>query len=416
MGKTFAEKVFAKYSGNENIKAGEIVYVSPNRVISHDNTAAILKTFKKIGVDKVWDNEKIVIVLDHVVPAASSKHAENHKSIREFVKEQNIKHFYDVGEGICHQVFPEKGHAVPGTLILGSDSHTTTYGTFGAFSAGIGRTELACIYAVGKLWMKVPESYKIIVTGEFPKGVTSKDLILKIIGTIGADGADYKSVEFSGETIKNMSISERMTLCNMAIEMGGKNGVVEFDDKTEEWLKNKVDSYDIIRADEDAEYEKILEFDVSELSPQIAKPHTVDNVSDIEEVEGERVHQILLGTCTNGRLEDLRIAAEILKGKKISEDTRMLVFPASQKVYIEAVKDGTISDLAEAGAIIMNPGCGPCLGAHEGVLAEGEKCLSTANRNFKGRMGNKEAFVYLGSPAAAAASALTGKITDPRKI
>ncbi len=417
MGKTFVEKVFEKKVGRE-VKVGEIVTVEPDFVLSHDNTAAIIGKFKKMGAQKVKYPERMVVVLDHVVPASQEKYALNHLIIREFVKEQGVKHFYDVNSegGICHQVLSEKGYALPGYVILGADSHTTTYGAFGAFSAGIGRSEVAAIWATGEIWLKVPESYKIIIKGSVPEGITAKDIILHIIGEIGADGATYKSVEFTGEVVKNMSQSSRMVLANMAAEMGAKNGYIAPDEKTMEWIGERAKGkYEVIYPDEDAIYEKTLEFDVTNLAPQVAAPHTVDNVFPVTEYEGKKIHQALIGTCTNGRLEDLEMAAKILKGRKIHKDVRLLVLPASWEVYKEALKRGIIEILIDAGAIILNSGCGPCLGAHEGVLAKGEVAISTSNRNFKGRMGSKEAEIFLASPYTVAASAIEGKIADPRK-
>ena len=415
MGKTFTEKILALKSGKKSTVAGEIVTVSPDIVLSHDNTAAISKKFKQIGVKTVKYPGKIVVPLDHCVPAASEKYASNHKIIREFVKEQAIENFYDINTGVCHQILPEKGHVLPGTLILGADSHTTTYGAFGAFSAGIGRSEVASIWATDKIWLKVPETIKINIKGKIPLGVYPKDIILYIIGNLGADGVLYKAVEFSGNVVKEMSISGRMTLCNMAVEMGAKNGYVEPDEKTVQWLSSRTgEKYEIIKSDSDANFEKVINFEVDELQPQIACPHTVDNVKSVSEVKGIKIDQALIGTCTNGRIEDLKIASEVLKGRKISKNTRLLVFPASMEVYAEAMELGIFQELVKSGAVIMNPGCGPCLGAHEGVLAPGEICLSTANRNFKGRMGCKEAEVYLASPATVAASALCGEITDIR--
>jgi len=415
MGKTFTEKILALKSGKKSTVAGEIVTVSPDIVLSHDNTAAISKKFKQIGVKTVKYPGKIVVPLDHCVPAASEKYASNHKIIREFVKEQAIENFYDINTGVCHQILPEKGHVLPGTLILGADSHTTTYGAFGAFSAGIGRSEVASIWATDKIWLKVPETIKINIKGKIPLGVYPKDIILYIIGNLGADGVLYKAVEFSGNVVKEMSISGRMTLCNMAVEMGAKNGYVEPDEKTVQWLSSRTgEKYEIIKSDSDANFEKVINFEVDELQPQIACPHTVDNVKSVSEVKGIKIDQALIGTCTNGRIEDLKIASEVLKGRKISKNTRLLVFPASMEVYAEAMELGIFQELVKSGAVIMNPGCGPCLGAHEGVLAPGEICLSTANRNFKGRMGCKEAEVYLASPATVAASALCGEITDVR--
>jgi len=412
---TFAQKILAKKAGLDSVDVGQIVEVEPDFCLSHDNTAAIAKIFCRIGVDKVKCPERFVIVLDHTVPASTEKYAQGHKEIREFVQEQGILNFYDAGVGICHQVLPEKGFALPGKLILGSDSHTTTYGAFGAFSAGIGRSEMAVLYATGKIWLKTPASFKIVVTGSLQEPVTSKDLILKIIGEIGADGALYRSVELVGEAIDAMSLASRMVLSNMAVEMGAKNGYIAPDEKTLSFLEGRAAAdYTPVYPDLDAEYEKTLEFDASSLTPQVAKPHTVDNVVPATEVEGTRIDQALLGTCTNGRLEDLRLAAKILKGKLIAKNVRMLVLPASQEVLLQALAEGLIETFVQAGAMVLNPGCGPCLGAHQGVLAPGEVCLSTANRNFKGRMGSRDAEIYLASPSTVAASAITGTITDPR--
>jgi len=415
MGKTFAEKILALKSGKKSVIAGEIVTVSPDVVLSHDNTAAISKKFKQIGVKKVKHSEKIVIPLDHCIPAASEKYASNHKTIREFVQEQKIENFYDINTGVCHQVLPEKGHVLPGTLILGADSHTTTYGAFGAFSAGIGRSEVASIWATDEIWLKVPETIKINIEGDIPSGLYPKDIILHIIGNLGADGVLYKAVEFGGKVVREMSISGRMTLCNMAVEMGAKNGYVQPDEKTIKWLSSRTNKkYRVIKSDLDAKFEKIINYDISKLEPQIACPHTVDNVRSVSEVIGTKIDQALIGTCTNGRIEDLKIASEILKGKRISNKVRLLIFPASMEIYAEAMELGIFQELVRSGAVIMNPGCGPCLGAHEGVLAPGEVCLSTANRNFRGRMGCKEAEVYLASPATVAASSLCGEITNVR--
>ena len=417
MGHTFVEKILARKAGLENVVPGQIVTVRPDKLLTHDNTAAISKKFRQIGVERVADPSINVIVLDHVAPAANETYATNHKIIREFVAAQGISAFYDVGEGICHQVLPEKGHAWPGAVIVGSDSHTPTHGAFGAFSAGIGRTEAAAVMATGQIWLRVPESLRIIVSGKLPPRVSAKDLILYIIGDVRADGATYKAVEFAGETIREMSVAGRMVLTNMAAEMGAKNAVVEPDAKTRAWLQGRVTvPYEEIHADPGAEYERVLEYDVSDLVPQVAKPHTVDNVVPVTEVAGTPINQALIGTCTNGRLEDLAAAAEILRGKSVSPSVRLLVLPASREVLLAAIERGYVSDLVSAGATLLNPGCGPCLGAHEGAMAPGEVTLSTANRNFKGRMGSKEAFIYLSSPSTVAASALTGVITDPRGV
>ncbi len=417
MGQTFAQKILAQKAGLETVEPGQIVTVRPDKLLTHDNTAAIAKIFREIGVERLARPEISVIVLDHVVPAATEGHARNHQQIRQFVKEQGVTSFYDVGEGICHQVLPEKGHALPGYLIVGSDSHTTTHGAFGAFAAGIGRTEAAAVMATGEIWLMVPESFRITVEGEVPKGVYAKDLILHIIGELRADGADYRAVEFTGPVIKEMSVASRMVLCNMAAEMGAKIGVVESDDKTRAWLKGRSDvDFEKVSADPEAAYERVIEYDVSGLLPQVARRHTVDNVVPITEVIGTKVDQALIGTCTNGRLEDLQVAAQVLRGRKIAPMTRLLTLPASREVLSAALAEGIIADLVTAGAVILNPGCGPCLGAHEGVMAPGEVTISTANRNFKGRMGCKEAEIYLASPATVAASALAGEIVDPREF
>jgi 3-isopropylmalate/(R)-2-methylmalate dehydratase large subunit len=414
---TFAQKILAEKAGRDSIDVGRIVEIEPDVCLSHDNTAAIAKTFAKIGVDRVKDPDKFVIVLDHTVPASEEKYALNHKEIREFVARNGIQRFYDVGVGICHQVLPEKGFALPGRLILGSDSHTTTYGAFGAFAAGIGRSEMAVLYATSKIWLKTPASFKVVAHGELADPVTAKDLILQIIGSIGADGALYKSVEYTGEAVEAMSLGSRMVLSNMAIEMGAKNGYCAPDDKTYAYLESRAETeYIPVFPDDDAEYEQVLEFDAASLEPQVAAPHSVDNVSPVRDVAGTPIQQGLLGTCTNGRIEDLRLAAKILESKKLAKGVRLLVLPASQEILLDALREGLIDTFVKAGALLLNPGCGPCLGAHQGVLAPGEACISAANRNFKGRMGSAEAAIYLGSPATVAASVVTGVITDPREL
>jgi len=424
MGKTFAEKVLAHKAGLDSVTPGQIVTVKPDKLLTHDNTSDIAAKFRKIGADRVADPAMNVIVLDHVTPAANETYAASHKATRGFVMGQGITAFYDIGEGICHQVLPEKGHAWPGAVIVGSDSHTPTHGAFGAFAAGIGRTEAAAVMATGKIWLRVPETLRVIVNGRLPPRLSAKDVILHIIGDLRADGATYCSVEFAGETIRTMSVASRMVLCNMAAEMGAKNAVVEPDDTTLKWLAGRTpwDSETLHRcaatfcADPDAAYARVVEYDVSDLAPQVAKPHTVDNVVPVTEVAGVKIDQALIGTCTNGRLEDLAAAAEILRGKHIASSVRLLVLPASREVLLAAIERGIIADLVAAGATLLNPGCGPCLGAHEGCMAPGEVTISTANRNFKGRMGSKEAFTYLGSPATVAASALAGVIADPGGI
>jgi 3-isopropylmalate/(R)-2-methylmalate dehydratase large subunit len=387
-----------------------------NVAMTHDLTGPLsVESFKKIGVKKVWDPEKIVVIFDHQVPADSIEAAQNHIIMREFVKKQGINNFYDVNEGVCHQVLPEKGHILPGEVVVGTDSHTCTHGALGAFATGIGSTDMAMVFATGKLWFKVPETIKFQIEGSLNDYVSAKDVILNIIGKIGADGATYKACEFSGETTKEMSISERMVLCNMAIEMGGKTGLVEPDDKTIKYLEgcsNK--KYEIMKTDDDAKSLQTMQIDVSNLEPQIACPNHVDNVKSISEVEGINVDQVFLGSCTNGRLEDLRTAAQIIKGQHIAKNVRMLVIPASREIYTKAMDEGLLKIFVDSGALICNPCCGPCLGGHVGLLGAGEVSLSTSNRNFKGRQGSPDAEVYLSSAAVAAASAIKGSLMDPR--
>jgi len=416
LGKTFSEKILGLKAGRE-VQAGDVVTVSPDTILSHDNSAAIIKEFEKLGVKNVKAPQKLVIILDHVVPASSEKYAANHKAIREFVAEQRIPNFFDVSEGICHQVFSENGFALPGKLILGADSHTTSYGAFGAFSAGIGRSEVASLWATDEIWLKVPETIRVEINGTLSAGVYAKDVILKIIGDEGSDRANYKAVEFAGEAVRGFSLASRLVLANMAAEMGAKNGYCEPDEKTVQWLENRAkDDYSGVTSDPDASYEAVLEHDISSLEPQVACPHTVDNVKPISEVEGTGFHQALIGTCTNGRLEDLEVAARILKGKKVHPQVRTLIIPASRQEYVQALKKGVIEIFADAGCIVLNPGCGPCLGAHQGILAPGEVAMSTANRNFRGRMGSRDSEIYLASPATVAASSVEGKIADPRKF
>ncbi|MBF0545536.1 MAG: 3-isopropylmalate dehydratase large subunit [Candidatus Riflebacteria bacterium] len=414
MGKTMAEKILAKAAKTKDVSPGDLLDVYPHVAMSHENAGLVSKVYKSIGVSKLYDPDRIVIIFDHRVPAESSKTAEGHKAVREFVKASGIKNFFDINVGICHQVLPEKGFCRPGEVLVGTDSHTTTHGSFGTFSTGIGATEMAAVWATGKLWMMVPESLKVVTKGHFKPGVYAKDLILFIIGKLRADGADYKSVEFYGEAISEMSISSRMVLTNLSMEMGAKAAMVAPDKKTTDFVKSVTPKpFEVITADSDAHYWQTLEVDLGSLVPQIACPHEVDNVKPIHEVAGKQIHQALLGSCTNGRLEDLEIGAKILSGRKINPDVRMIVIPASWNVYREAMDKGILRTYIDAGAVIVNPGCGPCLGAHEGLLAPGERCISSTNRNFKGRMGSTEAEVYLASPAVVASSAIAGKITAP---
>jgi 3-isopropylmalate/(R)-2-methylmalate dehydratase large subunit len=411
------EKILANSAVKPEVTPGEIVEANIDVAMTHDLTGPLaIKSFHQIGTKKVWDNNKVVIILDHLVPASSVISAGLHKIVRNFAEEQNIKNFYDVGRGgVCHQVMPERGHVRPGEVIVGSDSHTCTYGAFGAFATGIGSTEMAAVFATGKLWFKVPKVIKVDVSGKFQKLVSSKDLTLKIVGTIGADGAIYKGLVFSGSTIQDMTIDSRMVLTNMAVEMGAKVGIIEPDQKTLDYVKARTSMpFNSVNSDQDATYEKVVNIDISDLEPQVAVPHSVDNVKCVSEVEDIEINQGFIGSCTNGRLEDLRDAAKILKGKKIAKSVRLIVIPASQEIYLMAINEGLINLLMDAGATISNPNCGPCLGGHMGIMADGEACISTSNRNFIGRMGSTKSYVYLASPATVAASAITGKITDPR--
>jgi 3-isopropylmalate/(R)-2-methylmalate dehydratase large subunit len=418
MGKTISEKILARASGLEEVLAGEIVKASVDVAMMPDLTTILaVNAMKAMGVERVWDPERVVAILDHVAPASTLMAATVHRDIRRWAKEQNLKHLYGVESGVCHQVLPEKGHVKPGYLVIGADSHTCTHGAFGAFATGVGSTDMGAILATGKIWLRVPETIKVQVEGELPQLVTPKDVILKTAGLIGADGATYNALEFHGDTISNMSVSGRMTLCNMAIELGGKAGIVEPDDKTYAYLRERTDGvFHPVFADDDASYRMVQDVPVDDLEPQIACPHKVDNVKPISEVAGTKIDQSFIGSCTNGRLEDLKIAASILKGKKIHPDVRLLIVPASQSVYLEALDAGIIRDLVEAGAMFSNPSCGACFGGHIGLLAPGEVGLTTSNRNFRGRQGSPESEVYLSSPAVAAASAVAGVITDPREL
>jgi homoaconitate hydratase family protein len=419
MGATFAEKMLAKKSGNESVVPGQIVTVKPDHLLMHDNAAPITsKITTELEEYGVVDPNLPIIVLDHVIPASSEKTAINHQKIREFVDKFKIKNFFDIGCGICHQIVVEKGLGLPGMIILGSDSHTCSYGAVGCFSTGIDRTEAAALILTGETWLKVPFSIKMTLKGELKPPVSAKDLILHIIGDMRADGATYNSVEYHGE-IGSLNIEERFTMANMGVEMGAKLSIFPVDDVTKNYFDSigvAHDSYDPYWADSDARYILEKEYDLSQVEPVVAFPHTVDNVKPISEAAGIPVNQCLVGTCTNGRLGDLEAAANIIKGKKVHPKTRLLVLPASNTIYQEAIDKGLIKTFLEAGAVILPCGCGPCLGAHQGALAPGEKCISTANRNFKGRMGCKDAEIYLGSPATVAASALIGVISDPREV
>jgi 3-isopropylmalate/(R)-2-methylmalate dehydratase large subunit len=414
------EKILAQASGKQVVHPDEIVDANVDMIMVHDLTGPLaVEAFKKIGVKKVWDNKKVVVILDHQVPAESIKAAELHKTMRQFAEDQRLR-IYDIGRGgICHQVMPEKGHVIPGTVIVGADSHTCTYGAFGAFATGIGSTEAAAVFATGEIWLKVPRAIKVNVTGQFQEYVTPKDLILSIIGLVSVEGALYKSVEFTGPTIKSMSIAGRMTLCNMAVEMGAKNGIIEPDETTRKFLEGRVKTlpnFEALKSDKHAVYERTIEFDVLKMEPQVACPSSVDNVKPISEVGNIPIEQAFIGSCTNGRIEDLRLAAQVLRGKRVKDNVRALVIPASQEVYKQASNEGLLEIFTDAGAIVCGSACGPCLGGHIGLLAADEACISTSNRNFIGRMGSAQASIFLASPATVAASAVKGKITDPRKL
>jgi len=411
------EKILARASGRERVQAGEIVNAKVDVAMIHDLTGPrVADSFATLGAEKVWDKSKIVIIFDHHVPPPTVENAEGQKRLREFIKKYGFINVYDGGTGICHQVLPEKGHVWPGAVVVGTDSHMTTHGAFGAFSTGIGHTEMACVLALGELWFKVPEVLKFNITGKMPQMVMAKDLMLKIASEIGEEGALYKVTEFAGPVIREMSIDGRMVLCNMSVEVGAKASFIEPDEKTLAYIRERTEkSYPPITTDDDYEYEDIIDIDVSNLEPLIAAPHSIANVKSVNELEGVEIDQVLIGTCTGGRMEDLRIAAKILKGHRVNRNTRLIVIPASAEIYLQAVKEGLINTFIEAGAIICPPGCGPCFGGHMGVLAAGEICLSTGNRNFKGRMGSIDSLIYLASPATAAASAIKGRITDPRK-
>jgi 3-isopropylmalate dehydratase large subunit len=418
MDMTFAEKILQKYSGEKFVETNQIVNVKPDHLLTHDNTAAIIdKIDSELNEYGIFSNDMPIIVLDHVIPAASEKTALNHKKIRNFVKNFKIKNFFDIGIGICHQIVVEKGFALPGKLILGSDSHTCSYGAVGTFSTGIDRTEAASLLLTGQTWLKIPKSIKISLKNKLQMGVYPKDLILTIIGNISASGANYCSVEFHGD-INQFSIEDRFTITNMGIEMGAKNSVFPIDDVTINYLNSigiKKGNYDIINPDQNANYFKEYKYDLAEIEPMIACPHSVDNVKSVDELQGLEIQQCFIGTCTNGRISDLDIAAKILKDKKINKNVRLIILPASKQIYQKALDLGIIKTLLRSGAVILPPGCGPCLGAHQGALAPGEKCISTANRNFKGRMGCKDAEIYLASPATVASSAIHGKITNPKE-
>ncbi len=426
MGMTIVEKILARATGRASVGVGEVVEPAVDLAMSHENAALVINQFNEVykgtGLEaRIWAPSRVAIIFDHRVPAESSKTATNQKKIREFVATQHITRFHDVRAdegGICHQILPEYGYVRPGSVVVGTDSHTTSHGALGAFAFGIGATEMASVWALGKvLNVEVPATIKVVVGGRLPAHVLPKDLILHLVGLLTAEGANFRVIEFHGDTIRRMPTSGRLTICNMSVEAGATSGIVPADDETERYLREEAGVEGLVEhavLDADAHYAQVIEIDAATLAPQIACPHTVDNVKPVDQVAGTKINQIVIGSCTNGRLDDLEIAAHILKGRKIASGVRMLVFPASWRIYKEAMKRGYLMDLADAGAVIVNPGCGCCLGVHQGALGDGEVALSTTNRNFKGRMGNPQAEVYLCSPAVAAVSAARGVISDPR--
>ena len=418
MGKTFAEKVLARAAGATEATPGQVLDVYPDLYMSPNASWRCIRTMEKLGTDQIYDVDRIAMVMDHIAPAQTVKTADDQRICREYAALRGIKKFYDVDAGIAHLVLSEEGHIRPGMVVIGSDSHTTIYGALGAFGTGVGFSELTAAWVTGKIWMKVPQSLKVVIEGPLARGSSAKDVMLKLIGDLTADGATYMSVEFHGSYIEGLSVSDRMTLCNLAMELGAKNGFVRPDEITRNYLSGRgvaPDQYAEIHADTDAVYAKSVTIDGRNLGPQIACPHQVDNVKPIEQVAGTKVNQVFIGSCANAKYEDLVEAAAILKGRKIAPTVRLLVSPASKEIVARIVKDGTYSILLEAGALITNPGCSACAG-DGGVMADGEVTLSTANRNFQGRMGSYNAEIYLGSPAVAAATAVTGVITDPREF
>lgn len=419
MGMTMTQKILAAHAGLESVKAGQLIEANLDLVLGNDITTPVaVNEFKKFGTDKVFSKSQIAIVPDHFTPNKDIKAAEQVKYIREFANKMEIENFFEVGEmGIEHCLVPEKGLAVAGDVVIGADSHTCTYGALGAFSTGIGSTDMAAGMATGKCWFKVPSALKFVLKNKPAKWISGKDIILHIIGMIGVDGALYKSMEFVGDGLQYLSMDDRFTMANMAIEAGGKNGIFPVDDKTEEYLKEHTKRvWKKYEADVDAEYDEVYEIDLSTLRPTVSFPHLPDNTRTIDNTGDVKIDQVVIGSCTNGRISDLRVARDILKGKKVDKSVRCIVIPGTQKIYLQALEEGIIKDLIEAGAAVSTPTCGPCLGGHMGILAKGERCVSTTNRNFVGRMGHVESEVYLASPAVAAASAITGKITDPELV
>ena len=414
MGQTFAEKIFARKAKVSKVLPGEIVTLSPDVVMTLDADAEIMYRFQQLGLKKVWAPERIACFLDHYAPASTLRTATLHKRLRDFAREQGINKFYDVGEGLAHELMIAKGHVLPGEFVVGTDSHTPSYGSIGAFSPGVGASDMLSIWATGELWFKVPESVKIVFQGKIPKGVYAKDLILEVIRHFTAKGCTYMCAEFMGETLKELNIAERIVLANLSVEMGVKATYVQVDEVTRAFVDRHHRDYDPVIPDVDASYKASFLLDVEALTPRVACPHSVDNVKPLSELVGKEIHQAFIGTCTSGRLEELEVAAKILKGRRIPAGVRLLIAAASRDILLQAMGLGYIQDLVAAGATLIPPGCGPCMGVHEGLLGDGERCISTANRNFIGRMGSQHAEIYLGSAATVAASARTGVLADPR--
>jgi 3-isopropylmalate dehydratase large subunit len=411
------EKILAKAAGKDKVQTGEIVNCKIDFAEINDLYLQTVYSFYEMGGRKVWDNEKIAFVFDHYSPAPTIKTAQIHKEMRAFAREQNLKYHFDINKGVCHQVMPEAGVVWPGMILVATDSHTTTHGAFGAFGTGLGATDMATVLISGELWFRVPEIIKIEINGQLQRGVYAKDVILHILGKLKADAAVYKAIEFCGSYVDNLGVADRMTICNMAVEMGAKTAYMRPNDKVLEYLRERTDKdFIIYETDGDFQYSETYVFEVNELSPQLAAPHSVDNVIPIDEVKKIKVDQAFIGSCTGGRLEDIGEAFRILDGKKVHADTRLVIIPASTEVYQKAIKLGYVQSLMAAGATFTASGCGPCLGTHAGLLAEGEVCITATNRNFPGRMGSTGAQIYLGSPASVAAAALKGEITDPREI
>jgi 3-isopropylmalate/(R)-2-methylmalate dehydratase large subunit len=416
---TVTEKILATHAGREHVSPGELVNARIDVIMGHDlSTPLAIHEMEAIGANKVFDPDKIILVPDHFTPNKDVKAAENCKRMRTFARQQGISHYYEVGEmGIAHALLPEKGLVLPGDVVVGGDSHTCTYGAVGAFATGIGSTDLAAAMLTGQLWFKVPGSRKFVYHGLLQEWVDAKDLILFTIGDIGVDGALYEAMEFTGEVIEHLPMSGRFTMANMAVEAGAKNGIFEVDDTTLEYLKNRAQRpYKVFRSDEDADYNEVKEYDVSTIEPLVAFPHQPSNVRPVSEAEDINIDQVVIGSCTNGRIEDLRIAAQVLRGNKVSPNVRLIIIPATQAVYRQAMREGLLEIFLDANGVISTPTCGPCVGGHMGVLAKGERALSTTNRNFVGRMGHPESEVYLSNPAVAAASAVKGRIAHPDEV